>query len=64
MIIDSYGRELYKCDPNKNIQCSKTGCKYNPNAEYPECDRTTNKAFASDEETYEVEHDYRVEEFK
>ena len=63
MIIDCRGRELYKCDPNKNIECSKSGCKQRSFMHHAECELTTNKEYASSEETFEVEHDYRVEPY-
>ncbi len=39
-------RTLYLCDPEKNTECKKRSCKYNPAAEYPICDRTSNPAYA------------------
>ena len=39
-------KTLYMCDPEKNTECKKQSCKYNPAAVYPICDRTTNPAYA------------------
>lgn len=39
-------KELYLCDPNKNVECRKTSCKYDTNAKWHECDCTTKKEFA------------------
>jgi len=40
--IVSTEKKYYICDPVKNVQCRKTSCKSNPNAEYRVCDRTSN----------------------
>ncbi len=40
-------KTLYACDPAKAIGCKKTGCKYNPNTAYPECDRTSHIEWAA-----------------
>lgn len=40
---------LYLCDPEKNTECSKTGCYHNPNAECEKkdgCKATSNKEYA------------------
>lgn len=34
-------KTFYLCDPNKNIQCSKTCCKHNKNSMYQVCDMTS-----------------------
>ena len=39
---------IYTCDPNKNTQCGKSGCKYNPNSKYPYCEHTAHKEFYAD----------------
>lgn len=39
-------RHLYKCDPDLNRKCTKTGCIYNPNAIHWTCDATTNIDYA------------------
>jgi len=44
----SENKELYKCDPNKNTQCSKSGCMYNKNSKHRDCKLTTNKEFSTD----------------
>lgn len=31
---------IYYCDPEKNKNCPKTGCKYNPNNRYGTCQLT------------------------
>jgi hypothetical protein len=41
-------RILYKCDPNKNTECDKNGCKHNPNSEHPYCEHTAHKEFSTD----------------
>lgn len=37
---------LFACDPEKNVECPKTGCKHNPNAKYQACYCTTHSRFA------------------
>lgn len=37
---------LYLCDPEKNTNCRKTACKYNPNAKHQRCEATKDPAFA------------------
>ena len=48
-------KELYKCDPNKNIKCSKENCIYNKNAIDPYCSNTTHKEFSIDDKTNDLE---------
>lgn len=36
----------YLCDPEKNVQCKKTYCAYNPNARKRKCFSTTQEEFA------------------
>jgi len=38
----------YRCDPQKNTQCTKRGCKYNPNSAFPECDGTSHIEYSTD----------------
>lgn len=38
----------YKCDPEKNKECSKRTCVHNKNAEIKRCDRTSHKEFSVD----------------
>ena len=38
----------YKCDPNKNTGCKKTGCKHNPDSVYPVCQFTSNRDYSID----------------
>lgn len=40
-------KQLYECDPNKNVDCSKRTCMHNPKAKYKVCGRTSNIKFAS-----------------
>lgn len=37
---------LYECDPEKNVQCEKTYCKFNRKAKECVCDGTSNKEYA------------------
>ena len=39
-------RQLYICDPNLNVNCSKTTCKHNPLSVNPVCYSTGNIMFA------------------
>ena len=39
---------IYKCDPDKNIECLKTYCKHNPDAEYKFCEYTTDIEYSID----------------
>lgn len=41
---------LYLCDPVKNTECSKSGCKYNPFAKYRNCMATSKRKFARQDE--------------
>lgn len=41
---------IYLCDHVKNTECSKTSCKFNPNAEWRECTNTSKKEFAKIDE--------------
>lgn len=41
---------IYLCDHVKNTECSKTSCKFNPNAELRECTNTSKKEFAKIDE--------------
>ena len=45
--IEHERKTLYVCDPTKATGCKKTGCKHNPNATYPECDRTSHVEWAA-----------------
>jgi hypothetical protein len=36
---------LYECDPDKNINCSKLSCAYNPDAINKDCHRTAHIEF-------------------
>ncbi|MBQ8617683.1 MAG: hypothetical protein IJ418_09225 [Clostridia bacterium] len=36
----------YLCDPEKNTECAKTHCAYNPEADYRRCYTTSRKEFA------------------
>jgi len=38
----------YTCDPNKNTECSKSGCKSNENSVYPVCELTSKKEYSTD----------------
>lgn len=42
-------KQLYECDPTKNVECNKRACLYNPNALYKECYLTSKKEFILDE---------------
>ena len=37
---------LYLCDPEKNVQCKKTYCIYNPDAKWRCCNMTSEKEYA------------------
>lgn len=50
--VDYNKKELYKCDPNKNTSCSKTGCFYT--VVLGECKYTTNPEFSKDGIAYSV----------
>lgn len=41
-------KPLYKCDPLKNKECSKTCCKFNPDAIERVCETTTKKEYSMD----------------
>jgi hypothetical protein len=41
-------RSVYECDPEKNTECKKTGCLYNPDSVYPVCHLTSKKEYAKD----------------
>lgn len=38
--------KLYKCDPNKNTECTRFGCKYNPTAHHGTCESTRHIEFS------------------
>lgn len=40
-----YKHDLYYCDPDKNVKCTKEGCHYRPMAR-ADCCLTTNREFA------------------
>lgn len=42
-------KQLYECDPNKNIECNKRSCIHNPKAIYKVCYLTSKKEFELDE---------------
>lgn len=42
----SYGEKLYKCNPEKNTECSKRYCAHNIGARERLCDATTRKEYA------------------
>ncbi len=46
---------IYLCDPAKNTECKKDGCKHNPQAVYPTCELTTNPAYSLDSVRYRLE---------
>ena len=37
---------LYLCDPDKNRDCTKRACKFNPLSVHPRCEATRNPDFA------------------
>lgn len=43
--IPKTDKQWYICDPSKNVKCSKSGCKHNPAAAYPECYLTSHKEY-------------------
>lgn len=52
--LESGGKFLYKCDPSKNVGCSKTGCIYNNTVDYGYRSMTTSKPYAADEHSYVI----------
>lgn len=48
MVYDGNVFCTYECDPDKNEECSKTGCMYNSSAFYPVCHLTSNKKYGWD----------------
>ena len=46
--MENQKKILYKCDPNKNTQCKKSGCVHNKNSVYPVCDSTSHMEFSTD----------------
>lgn len=55
---------LYLCDPSKNSECSKTGCKHNPNAKYGDCQYTSKQEYSADGISYECILNTVTEEFE
>ena len=39
---------VYCCDPEKNVECTKTGCFFNRASRFPKCLKTTNKDYEWD----------------
>ena len=39
-------RTIYACDPEKNVACPKTACKYNPQSKLRDCFSTSHIEFA------------------
>ena len=54
------GKLWYRCDPEKNIECKKSGCKSNKGSSYPICEYTSKKEYSSDGIAMEVVNDSKT----